>query len=218
MSDQVMALQVPPEKSLDQGTRGYFQRCREKLGFVPNVFRAYSLRPERFRKYQAYRNDLMRSDTGISPLEREMIAVTVSSANRCHYCLVAHGQVLRELSGDPAFADTIALNYRAAALSDRQRAMLDLAWKLTLQPNEVGEADQERMRRAGCSDDEIFEIVEVAAFYNMSNRFAIGLGIRPNPEYVARAVEGRERRQRIRSGCGHKFQPVRPDHLERLTR
>jgi uncharacterized peroxidase-related enzyme len=183
MTDDIAAIDLPDEESLDVDTRGYFQKCRDKLGFVPNVFRAYSLRPERFRKYQAYRNDLMRSSTTLSPLEREMIAVTVSSANRCHYCLVAHGQVLRELSGDAALSDSIALNYRAATLSGRHRTMLDFAWKLTLEPNSVNEHDRQKLRQAGFTDDGIFEISEVAAFYNMSNRFAIGLGIAPNQEY-----------------------------------
>lgn len=184
MSDEaVMALPLPDEAGLDQGTRDYFARCREKLGFVPNVFRAYSMRPERFRKYQAWRNDLMRSESGLSEAEREMIAVVVSSANRCHYYLVAHGAVLRQLLGDVALADTIALNYRAADLAPRHRAMLDFAWKLTLDANAVAEEDRQRLRGAGFADTDIFDIIEVAAFYNMSNRFAIGLGIRPNADY-----------------------------------
>lgn len=183
MTDPVMALPIPAEEELDGGTRDYFTKCRERIGFVPNVFRAYSVRTDRFRKYQAYRNDLMRAEIGLQAVEREMVAVTVSSANRCHYCLVAHGSVLRELTGDPALADTIALNYRAAELSPRHRAMLDFAWKLTLTPNDIGEGDRAALRAAGFDDDGIFEIVEVAGFYNMSNRFAIGLGIAPNAEY-----------------------------------
>lgn len=180
---RVMAIAEPDEAALDAKTRAYFDLCREKVGFVPNVFRAQARDPERFRRYSAYRNDLMRSNRGITPVEREMVAVTVSSANRCHYCLVAHGQALRQLSGDPALAETIALNYRAADLSQRHRAMLDLAWKLTLMPGEVVEADRQALRSAGFDDDGIAEIVEVAAFYNMTNRYAIGLGIVPNPEY-----------------------------------
>ena len=178
-----MALSIPDEAELDDGTRGYFARCREKIGFVPNVFRAYTVRPERFRKYQSYRNDLMRSEQGLSETEREMVAVVVSCANRCHYCLVAHGAVLRQLTGDPAFGDTLALNYRAAELSPRHRAMLDFAWKLTLTPNDVGDADRRALAEIGLAEAEIFDLVEVAAFYNMSNRFAIGLGIEPNREY-----------------------------------
>ncbi len=181
--DRVMALPVPDEAGLDPATRDYFARCREKIGFVPNVFRAYTVRPERFRKYQAWRNDLMRAEGGLEAVEREMIAVVVSSANRCHYCLVAHGAVLRQLTADPGLADTLALNYRAAPLSGRHRAMLDFAWKLTLQSNEVDDTDRQRLRAVGFNDDDIFDIVEVAAFYNMSNRFAVGLGIRPNAEY-----------------------------------
>lgn len=182
---RVMGLTVPDEALLDQGTRDYFARCREKIGFVPNVFRSYSMRPERFRKYQAFRNDLMRGEGALSEVEREMIAVIVSSANRCHYCLVAHGAVLRHLTGDAALGDTLALNYRAAPLSPRHRAMADFAWKLTLAANDVGDDDRQRLKDAGFGEGDIFDLVEVAAFYNMSNRFAIGLGIQPNGEYYA---------------------------------
>ena len=184
-STGVMAFELPDEAALDQGTRDYFARCRDKIGFVPNVFRAYTMRPERFRKYQAYRNDVMRAESGLSEAEREMIAVVVSSANRCHYCLVAHGAVLREITGDPALSDTLALNYRAADLLPRHRAMLDFAWKLTLTPNEISDDDRNQLQEAGFAETDMFDLVEVAAFYNMSNRFAIGLGIRPNSEYYA---------------------------------
>lgn len=183
MDERVAAVELPDEAGLDEGTRGFFARCREKIGFVPNVFRTYTMRTERFRKYQAFRNDLMGSPSGLSELEREMVAVTVSSANRCHYCIVAHGAVLRQLSGDARFGDTIAVNYRSADLTPRQRAMLDFAWKLTLEPNEVGEADRAALRDGGLSDADIFDLTEVAAFYNFTNRFAIGLGIAPNAEY-----------------------------------
>ena len=179
----IAALPVPDDADLDPGTRKYFDLCREKIGFVPNVFRTQARNPERFRKYSAYRNDLMRAERGPSMLEREMIAVAVSSANRCHYCLVAHGQALRALTSDPALADTIVINYRAADLSPRHRAMLDFAWKLTLTPHEVGDADRQVLREAGFGDEDIADIVEVAAFYNMTNRYAIGLGIAPNGEY-----------------------------------
>jgi len=182
-SKAIAAVALPDEATLDEGTRGFFARCREKIGFVPNVFRTYSLRAERFRKYQAYRNDLMQAPSGLSELEREMVAVTVSSANRCHYCVTAHGAVLRQLAGDAGLGDTIAVNYRAADLSIRQRAMLDFAWKLTLEPNEIGDLDRMRLRDAGLSDADIFDLTEVAAFYNFTNRFAVGLGIVPNREY-----------------------------------
>ena len=183
MVERVAAVELPDEAGLDEGTRGFFARCREKIGFVPNVFRTYTMRAERFRKYQAFRNDLMGAPSGLSELEREMVAVTVSSANRCHYCIVAHGAMLRQLSGDARFGDTIAVNYRAADLTPRQRAMLDFAWKLTLEPNEVGDADRAALRAEGLSDADIFDLTEVAAFYNFTNRFAIGLGITPNAEY-----------------------------------
>ncbi|MFN4087949.1 MAG: peroxidase-related enzyme [Alphaproteobacteria bacterium] len=183
MDERIAAVPPPEEATLDDATRGFFARCRAKIGFVPNVFRSYARRPERFRKYQSYRNDLMGGSSGLSELEREMVAVTVSSANRCHYCVVAHGAVLRRLSGDARLGDTIVVNYRGADLPPRHRAMLDFAWKLTLEPNEIDEADRGRLRAAGLSDDDIFDLTEVAAFYNFTNRFAIGLGIAPNPGY-----------------------------------
>ncbi|HID68141.1 MAG TPA: alkylhydroperoxidase, partial [Roseibacterium sp.] len=126
---------------------------------------------------------LMLAPSGLSKLEREMVAVVVSSANRCFYCLVAHGQAVRKLSGDPQLGEMLVMNYRVAQLSDRQRAMLDFAWKLTTVPWEVAAPERAKLTEAGLSQDEIFDLSDVVAFFNMSNRFAIASDMMPNPEY-----------------------------------
>lgn len=181
--DKVMSLPVPPEDSLDEDIRAYFDKCRDKLDLVPNVLRAYSLRPAKFRTFTRVYNELMLGDSGLSKLEREMIAVVVSSANRCYYCLVAHGQAVRRLSGDPQLGEMLVMNYRVAELSPRQRAMLDFAWKLTVSPHLVDDADREALRAAGFAPDDVFDIADTAAFYNMTNRVASAVDMIPNPEY-----------------------------------
>src|SRR6185312_12712689 len=135
--DHVSALPIGDAAKLDDDLKAAYAKCIEKLGFVPNV---YSLRPKKLRNFMAMYNELMLAPSGLSKLEREMIAVVVSSANRCYYCLVAHGQAVRRLSGDPELGEMMAFNYRVAKLDRRQRAMLDFAWKMTLTPHDVGEA------------------------------------------------------------------------------
>lgn len=179
----VHALSLPAERSLPTGIKDVFMRCREKLGFVPNVLRSYTLRPAKFEHFRGYNNELMLGESGLTKLEREIIAVVVSSANHCHYCIVAHGAAVRYLSGDARFGDTLAINYREAGLDARQRAMCDFAWKLTTAPHTMGEPDRDALRAAGFSDEDIFDITEVAGFYNMSNRIASGVGMKPNDEY-----------------------------------
>ncbi len=186
-AEQVMALALPDQRRLDPDIRDYFRLCEEKLGLVPNVLRAYSLRPERLRRWSRYYNDLMLGESGLSPLEREMIAVVVSAANRCFYCLVAHGAAVRELSGDPELGEMLVMNYRVARLPARQRAMLDFAWKLTLDAHAVGAADRARLRRAGFDAAAIWDIAETAAFFNLSNRLATAVDMRPNRAYHGRA-------------------------------
>jgi uncharacterized peroxidase-related enzyme len=184
--DHVSGLPVPDPATLDEDLKALFARCVDKLGFVPNVLRAYSLRPSRLRNFIAMYNELMLAPSGLSKLEREMVAVVVSSANRCYYCLVAHGQAVRQLSGDPELGEMLALNHRVARLEPRQRAMLDFAWKLTSEPAMVGEGDRASLRQAGLSEEEIFDLVETVGFFNMSNRMASGLDIMPNREYHRR--------------------------------
>jgi uncharacterized peroxidase-related enzyme len=172
---------------LSDGMQGYFEKCREKLGFVPNVLNAYAFDTAKLEAFVAMYNDLMLAPSGLSKLEREMIAVAVSSHNRCYYCLVAHGAAVRALSGDPPLGELMAMNYRAAHLSKRQRAMLDFAVKLTAEPWTVEESDREALRRSGFTDRDIWDIAAVAAFFNMSNRVASATDMRPNTVYHAQA-------------------------------
>ena len=182
----ISRLPVPPVDSLDEDLRHYFEICREKLGLVPNVLRAYSFRPQRLRHFiDTYNEIMLGKDSGVSRLEKEMIAAVVSSHNRCYYCLVAHGQAVRELSGDPQLGELLAMNYRVAELGPRQRAMLDFAWKLTAQPEAIGNADRAALRTAGFDDRDIFDICETVGLFNLSNRMAMGLDMMPNVEYHA---------------------------------
>jgi uncharacterized peroxidase-related enzyme len=183
---EVIALALKPGK-LSPGMQSYFDKCTEKLGFVPNVLTAYAFDNAKLETFVAFYNDLMLAPSGLSKLEREMIAVAVSSANRCYYCLVAHGAAVRALSGDPALGELMVMNYRAARLSKRQRAMLDFAVKLTTESWKVEEEDREALREAGFSDRDIWDIAAVAGFYNMSNRVASATDMRPNSVYHAQA-------------------------------
>jgi uncharacterized peroxidase-related enzyme len=165
----------------------YFAKCQEKLGFVPNVLEAYAFDGAKLEAFVGMYNDLMLAPSGLSKLEREMIAVAVSSVNRCYYCLVAHGAAVRALSGDPALGELMVMNYRAARLSKRQRAMLDFATKLTAEPWSIEEPDREALRKVGFSARDIWDIAAVAGFYNMSNRVASATDMRPNSVYHAQA-------------------------------
>ena len=186
MSEKVTALDLPAPK-LGESTKAYFAKCEEKLGLVPNVLRAYAFDERKLRAFTDTYNDLMLGDSGLSKLEREMIAVAVSSINHCYYCLTAHGAAVRQLSGDPALGEMMVMNWRAAALSDRQRAMLEFTVKLTEEPARIVEADRQALRNAGFSDRDIWDIASTAAFFNMSNRVAAAVDMRPNAEYHAMA-------------------------------
>lgn len=181
-ADSAIALDLPAAP-LDEAMTAYFAKCQEKLGFVPNVLRAYAFDNAKLKAFVAMSDDLMLAPSGLSKLEREMIAVTVSSANHCHYCLVAHGAAVRKLSGDAKLAETIVANYRAANLDARTRAMLDFSWKLTIEPWTAGEADRAGLRAHGFSERDIWDIAAVAAFFSMSNRLASATEMRPNDEY-----------------------------------
>ena len=161
----------------------YFAKCEEKLGFVPNVLKAYAFDMAKLSTFAAMYNDLMLAPSGLSKLEREMIAVAVSAHNRCYYCLVAHGAAVRALSGDPALGELMMMNYRAARLSPRERAMLDFAIKLTAEPWRVEEEDRAGLREVGFTDRDIWDIGAVAGFFNMSNRVASATDMRPNSVY-----------------------------------
>jgi uncharacterized peroxidase-related enzyme len=151
------------------------------------VLKAYAFDMGKLEAFVAMYNDLMLGPSGLSKLEREMIAVAVSSHNRCYYCLVAHGAAVRQISSDPVLGELMAMNYRAARLSKRQRAMLDFAVKLTAEPWTVEEDDREKLRRAGFSERDIWDVAAVAGFFNMSNRVASATDMRPNSVYHAMA-------------------------------
>ena len=187
-AEHVTALDLAPAP-LDADMAAYFAKCDDKIGFVPNVLKAYAFDMAKLKAFVAMHDDLMLAPSGLSRLEREMIAVAVSSANRCYYCLVAHGAALRRLSGDPILGEQIVTNYRAARLPERQRAMLDFAWKLTAEPWAVEEEDRARLRQTGFTDRDIWDISAVAGFFNMSNRLASATDMRPNAEYHAMARE-----------------------------
>jgi uncharacterized peroxidase-related enzyme len=184
--DRVTALDLR-EGELSEAMQAYFGKCRDKIGFVPNVLRAYAHDNAKLEAFAAFYNDLMLAPSGLSKLEREMIAVVVSSQNRCYYCLTAHGAGVRQLSGDPALGELMVMNYRAAQLEPRHRAMLDFAVLVTEAPWTVDEDDREVLRAVGFSDRDIWDIAAVASFFNMSNRMASAVDMRPNPEYHGQA-------------------------------
>jgi uncharacterized peroxidase-related enzyme len=172
-----------PAAPLTPAMQTCFDKCVEKLGFVPNVLKAYAFDMAKLEAFVAMYNDLMLAPCGLTKLEREMIAVAVSSHNRCYYCLVAHGAAVRALSGDPALGELMVMNYRAARLGRRQRAMLDFAVKLTAEPWAMEEGDRQALREAGFSDRDIWDITAVTGFFNMSNRVAAATDMRPNRAY-----------------------------------
>jgi uncharacterized peroxidase-related enzyme len=182
----ITAFALPPEP-LAPDMAAYFKKCEEKLGFVPNVLKAYAFDNAKLSAFVAMYNDLMLAPSGLSKLEREMIAVAVSSHNRCYYCLVAHGAAVRALSDDPVLGELMVMNYRAARLSPRERAMLDFAVKLSAEPWGVEDEDRAALRRAGFSDRDIWDIAAVAGFFNMSNRIASATDMRPNSVYHGQA-------------------------------
>ena len=185
LRDSIIALDIPlPERDdLPEDLQKYFAICEEKLGMLPNVLAAYSHDAEQLRTFSKFYNTLMFGDSGLSPLEREMIAVVVSSYNHCFYCLTAHGSAVRDYSGDPALGELLVMNYRAADLPERHRAMLDFAVKVTELSHEIEESDRQMLRDSGFSEKDIWDIANVAGFYNMTNRVASAVDMQPNKEY-----------------------------------
>ncbi|MDA4845397.1 peroxidase-related enzyme [Hoeflea poritis] len=183
----ITALDTGPVAELSPETKAYFDKCQEKLGMIPNVLLAYAFDEAKLQAFKMFYNDLMLGESGLSKLEREMIAVAVSSVNHCYYCLSAHGAAVRQLSGNPALGEQIAMNYRAADLDARQTAMLDFAVKLTEQPDKIIESDRRALRDVGFNDRDIWDIAATASFFNMSNRMAAATDMRPNDEYHAMA-------------------------------
>jgi len=183
--DHIVRVKLPDESTLNDGLKKYFAICRDKLGLVPYVLKSFMGNQTKLSNFISVYNELMlnEDDCGLTKLEREMIAVVVSSANRCYYCLVAHGQAVRALSGDSQLGEMMAMNYRVADLHARQRGMLDFAWKLTKTPHDIMEADRQGLRDLGFSDQDIFDITDVVGFFNYTNRLAHGLDMMPNPDY-----------------------------------
>lgn len=182
-AERVTALDLKPAEGLSESTRKYFDLCVEKLGLLPNVLKAYAFDEKKLKAFTEFYNELMLGDSGLSKLEREMIAVAVSAINHCHYCLAAHGSAVRQLSGDPGFGEEIAHNWRGAKLDQRQSAMLGFVTKLTEEPDKMTDLDRQVLRDAGFSDRDIWDIAAVAAFFNMSNRVASATDMKPNAEY-----------------------------------
>lgn len=185
--DSPTALDLPMVDPLPEDTQKYFDICEDKLGMVPNVLRAYAFDIAKLDAFTAVYNDLMLASSGLSKLEREMIAVVVSAVNRCFYCLTAHGAAVRALSDDPKLGEMLVMNWRVANLSERQSAMLGFAEKMTLTSSHIVEADREALRQVGFTDRDIWDIANVAGFFNMTNRVASATDMRPNPEYHAQA-------------------------------
>jgi len=183
--DHIIALNIPlpDESDLPEDLQKFFSICREKLGLIPNVLSAYSHDDEQLRTFSRFYNALMFGTSGLSNLEKEMIAVVVSCANHCFYCLTAHGCNVREYSENPVLGELMVQNYRAADLEPRHRAMLDFADKLTRATHEISESDRQRLRDNGFTEKDIWDIANIAGFYNMTNRVASAVDMQPNKEY-----------------------------------
>lgn len=186
-ADMPTALNLPMVDPLPEPTQKYFDVCMDKLGMIPNVLQAYAFDIEKLDAFTGMYNNLMLAPSGLSKLEREMIAVVVSSINKCFYCLVAHGAAVRAMSKDPALGEALVMNYRVAPLDARHRAMLDFAAKMTTASATIEEDDRQDLRHAGFSDEDIWDIANVAGFFNMTNRVASATAMRPNKDYHAQA-------------------------------
>ena len=176
---------APELGELPEDVRARILAVQEKAGFVPNVFLALAHRPDEFRAFFAYHDALMEKSSGISKAEREMIVVATSGANHCHYCIVAHGAILRIYARNPLVADQVAANYRKADITPRQKAMLAFALKVALASSEIVDADYASLRQHGFTDEDIWDIGAIAAFFALSNRMADLTGMRPNDEFFA---------------------------------
>jgi uncharacterized peroxidase-related enzyme len=174
---------VPPVNSLPEDIRSRLLAVQEKSGFIPNVFLTLAFRPDEFRAFFAYHDALMEKDGGLTKAEREMIVVATSSANQCQYCVIAHGAILRIRAKNPLLADQVAVNYRKADITPRQHAMLDFAMKVSQEAQLVSEADFAALSQHGFSQDDIWDIAAISAFFALSNRMANVTAMRPNDEF-----------------------------------
>ncbi|HEY7967144.1 MAG TPA: peroxidase-related enzyme [Solirubrobacteraceae bacterium] len=187
MSDSGSHFEVPDEAALPEDLRKLFAKARERLGFLPNVFRVYSYRPQRLSAWFAHYRQLHEPTENLTGADREMIAVVVSAANGCLYCLVAHGAALRAELGDGVLGECISYDWRRAGLDDRARAICAYAEKLTLDPRRVDESDLQSLLDAGLTREEAWDVIEIAAMYNFTNRLAMGTNMLPNEEYSGQA-------------------------------
>jgi len=181
---------VPPEADLPQSLQGLFAKARERLGFVPNVFRVWSFRPERLSAWFAHFRLLHEPSANLSAADREMVAVVVSAANGCLYCLIAHGAALRDALGDPVLGERISYDWRRAGLDARASAICAYAEKLTLTPREVTQGDQQALLDVGLTLQEAWDVAELSAMYNLTNRMAMATNMLPNRNYSAQARPG----------------------------
>ena len=178
---------VPDESELPDGLRRLFAKARERLGFVPNVFRVYAFRPERLSAWFAHYRQLHEPTAHLSAADREMIAVVVSAANGCLYCLVAHGAALRAELDDGVLGERVSYDWRRAGLDPRRAAICAYAEKLTLRPREVSRDDLQTLLDAGLTLEEAWDVAEISAMYNLTNRMAMATNMLPNPEYSGQA-------------------------------
>jgi uncharacterized peroxidase-related enzyme len=185
MSHPISRFPVPSLKDMPDDVRGRIEQVQSKAGFIPNVFLALAHRPDEFRNFFAYHDALMDKAGGLTKAEREMIVVATSSANQCHYCVIAHGAILRVRAKNPLIADQIAVNYRKADITPRQKAMLDFALKVAVAPYAIAEQEFETLKSHGFGQDDVWDITAIAAFFAMSNRLANVSEMRPNDEFYS---------------------------------
>ena len=182
-SHQISRYPVPKLEDLPQDVRSRMLKVQEKAGFIPNVFITLAHRPAEFRAFFDYHDALLLKESGLSKAEREMIIVATSAANRCHYCVIAHGAILRVYAKNPLVADQVAVNYRKAEVIPRQKAMLDFALKVALQSHQINDGDFAQLREHGFSDEDIWDVGAIAALFALSNRMANLIDMRPNDEF-----------------------------------
>lgn len=191
--DAISRFPIPDLDTLPEDIRSRIAAVQQKAGFIPNVFLAWAHRPDEFRAFFAYHDALLEKEGGLTKAEREMIVVATSSVNHCHYCVIAHGAILRIRAKQPLLADQVAINYLNADLTPRQRAMLDFAVKVAERSHEVGTDDFAVLKSHGLTDEDIWDIGSIAALFALSNRVANLLALRPNDEFytMGRAPGGK---------------------------
>lgn len=183
---------VPELESLPSDIRERILNVQEKSGFIPNVFLVLAHRPDEFRAFFSYHDALMEKESGLTKAEREMIVVATSALNNCHYCVVAHGAILRIRARDPLVADQVAINYKKADISEKQKAMLAFAVKVALQSSDIDDEDIAEVRKQGFTMEDIWDIGAIASFFALSNRMANLTSMRPNDEFFAMAREQKD--------------------------